>query len=66
MIGINFKNDSWLKVNKKARDVKDQKEQNQINQAAFDYIRILQLQIDDLTARLRALEEKDNKNRFGH
>ena len=65
MIGINFKNDSWRNIYKKGKSVKDQKEQNQINQAVFDYIQILQVQIDDLTVRIRELEERDAKKRFG-
>ena len=66
MFGINFKDDSWRNINKKAKSVKDQNEQNAINQAAFDYIRVLQMQIDDIGVRLRELEERDKKKRFGN
>ena len=65
MLGINFKNDSWRNFYKKSNVIKDQGEQNLINQGTLDYIHRLQIQIDDLTARVRELEERDRKKRFG-
>ena len=65
MIGINFKNDSWRNLYKKARAAKDQKEQAQINQAVFDYIQCLQLQIDELSFKVRELEEKETRKKYG-
>ena len=65
MLGINFKNDSWRNFYKKSKAIKDQSEQNLINQGTLDYIHRLQIQIDDLTARVRDLEERDRKKRFG-
>lgn len=65
MFGINFKDDSWIKINKKAKNVKDLQEQQIINQAAFDYIRALQLQIDELKHEVDELKERDVKKRLG-
>ena len=65
MLGINFKNDSWRNFYKKSKVIKDQSEQNLINQGTLDYIHRLQIQIDDLNTRVRELEERDRKKRFG-
>ena len=65
MFGINFKDDSWRKVYAKAKSVKDSKEQLIVNQAALDYIRALQLQIDELRHEVDELKEYDVKKRLG-
>lgn len=65
MFGINFKDDSWLKINKKAKAVKDLKEQQVVNQATLDYIRGLQMQITELKHIVDELQEKETKKHLG-
>lgn len=65
MFGINFKDDSWIKINKKAKNVKDLQEQQIINQATLDYIRGLQLQITELKHVVDELKENETKKHLG-
>ena len=65
MFGINFKDDSWIKINKKAKSVKDLQEQQIINQATLDYIRGLQLQINELRYIVDELKEAEVKKHLG-
>lgn len=61
---INFKNDSWRNLYKKAKNVKDAKEQLQINQAIFDYIQALQLQVTEQKNEIRELQEVLRKEKL--